>query len=166
MRNALIIQNTRNLTITFGDEYDNFDYYKKLFNAMSSMDKLHSRFLTDTKEKVIKVQSSVKSISMKSPMDIVMFIQEHWYESLLFVIAGYDKIRSNTELIFNDIKDLMKSYDHAIGYLDFKLTDFSYNQLQNILNWFNNLTLSAKIEVERLIKSIGSQLKNINNIVF
>jgi hypothetical protein len=166
MRDALIFENSRNITITFSDEYNNFGYYKSLFNSMSSLDKLHSRFLTDTKENVIKVQSSVKSISMKSPMDIVVFIQEYWYETLLFVFASYDKIRSNGELIFNDIKDLVKSYDHAIGYLDFKLTDYSYTQLQNVLNWFNNLTLSAKMQVERLIKSIGNQLKHINNIVF
>jgi hypothetical protein len=102
---------------------------------------------------------------MESPMDIVVFIQEHWYETLLFVFASYDKTRSNAVLIFNDIKDLVESYDHAIGYLDFKLTGYSYTQLQNVLNWFNNLTLSAKIQVERLIKSIGRQLKHINNIV-
>lgn len=166
MRDAILAQNRKTLKITFSDELDNFDYYKSLFGAMSGMDKLHSRFLTDTKDNLIKVQSSVKSISMSSPMDIVVFIQEHWYETLLFVLASYDKIKSNTELIIDNIQDLMRSYDRAIGYLDFKLTEFSYSHLQNILNWFNNLTLSAKLQVERLIKSIGRQLKYINKIVF
>jgi hypothetical protein len=110
-------------------------------------------------------RTKVLEVSKKSPLEILVFIEKHWFDILLFLLS------TNTRTIFINVEQLIKDFDRLMNSIEDKFveltedfSDFEREEIFKFIRWFDNLTEKQKYHINQLIKRSQGVMNKIRKI--
>jgi hypothetical protein len=166
---VLIYPNTNKVSIQFDDGFSDFKEFQKVFSALKGVDNLCKKYLAYYKsqeESNIKVQSEVISLSKNSPFDLSVFVTDHWFEILLFILGSYDRVHPNAILIAKDSKAILSNVVDALKNASQEIRQFEVEKLNEVINWINSLSATEHLKIVKLMNRQYKVFRKIRSLKF
>ena len=93
---------------------------------------------------------TIGHLSKKSPFEVTVFVADHWFEILLFVLGSYDRIKPNTKLVFKDAADLSNAINRSLRRVISDIPKIENGRLPELLEWFNSFKEQAAVATKML----------------
>ncbi len=156
------------INIVFNEEDNTFEEFEDVFKFLNEFDKLYYQYSIEKpykrNERYYK-RTQVLSISKNSPLEILAFIEKHWFEILLFLLS------TNRETIILNVKQHYQDFDRLIDSIEEKFQEltedfpnFEREEIIRFIRWFDNLTVEQKYQIVQLIKRSQKVMNKIRKI--
>lgn len=144
------------IKIIFDEEDNTFEEFEEVFKFLNEFDKLYYQYSIEKPYKKNErryKRTQVLSISKKSPLEILAFIEKHWFEILLFLLStNRETIILNVKQHYQDFDRLMDSIEEKFKELTEDFPNFEREEIIKFIRWFDNLTVEQKNHIVQLIK--------------
>ena len=157
------------IKIVFDEEDNTFEEFEEVFKFLNEFDKLYYQYSIEKpysrNERRYK-RTQVLAIAKNSPLEILAFIEKHWFEILLFLLS------TNRETIILNVKQHYQDFDRLIDSIEEKFKEltedfpnFEREEIIRFIRWFDNLTVEQKYQIVQLIKRSQRILNKIKRLI-
>lgn len=156
------------INIVFEDGDNTFEEFEEVFKFLNEFDKLYFQYSIEKpyrrNERNFK-RTQVLEVSKKSPLEILVFIEKHWFEILLFLLStNRQTIILNVKQHYQDFDRLMDSIEEKFKELTEDFPNFEREEIIKFIRWFDNLTVEQKYHIVQLIKRSQRVMNKIRKI--
>lgn len=156
------------IQIVFEESENTFEEFEEVFRFFNEFDKLYYQYSLDKSfQRNLKryKQTQVLEISKKSPLEILVFIEKHWFEILLFLLStNRESVILNVTKHYQDFDRLIDSIEDKFREITEDFPNFERDEIIKFIRWFDNLTVDQKYHIVQLIKRSQKIMNKIRKI--
>jgi hypothetical protein len=157
------------IKIHFEDSFDTFEEFEKVFRFFNEFDRLYFQYSNEeTYKKYARnfKRTQIIEISKKSPFEILVFIEKHWFEILLFLLSSNrETVILNVRQHYQDFDSLMDSLEDKFKEITEDFHNIEREEIIKFLRWFDDLTVVQKHQIVQLLERSRNILNKIKRII-
>lgn len=156
------------IKIVFEEGENTFEEFEEVFKFLNEFDRLYYQYSIEKpyrKNERNYKRTQVLSISKNSPLEILAFIEKHWFEILLFLLStNRETIILNVKQHYQDFDKLIDSIEEKFQELTEDFPNFEREEIIRFIRWFDNLTIEQKYHIVQLIKRSQKVMQKIHKL--
>jgi|JI10StandDraft_1071094.scaffolds.fasta_scaffold63940_2 hypothetical protein len=156
------------IEIVFYESENTFEEFEDIFRFFNEFDKLYYQYSLDNSyQRNIKgyKRTQVLEISKKSPLNILVFIDQHWFEIMLFLLStNRESIILNVTKHYQDFNRLIDSIEDKFNEITEDFPGFEREEIIKFIRWFDDLTVEQKYYIVQLLKRSQKVMNKIRKI--
>ena len=153
------------IKIILDGDFNTFNDFREVFDFFTRFDSIYNDYKYADREYNPKSErTQVVSIKQGS-LEIVAFIERHWFELLLVFLGNYKDIKLNVRQAYQDFDGIIDGVENTIKEIISDFPEYEIEQIAEIIKWFDQLTSEKKNRIIHNIRMGRSALKRIRKII-